>query len=53
MLAFGPERGWSAADRAVLRGSGFALVHLGPRVLRTETAVVAAVALVKAKLGLM
>jgi 16S rRNA (uracil1498-N3)-methyltransferase len=52
VLAFGPERGWAARDRALLRANGFALVHLGTRVLRTETAVVAAVALVKARLGL-
>jgi 16S rRNA (uracil1498-N3)-methyltransferase len=52
VLAFGPERGWSARDRALLRANGFSLVHLGTRVLRTETAVVAAVALVKARLGL-
>ena len=52
VLAFGPERGWSARDRAFLRASGFALAHLGTRVLRTETAVVVAVALVKARLGL-
>jgi 16S rRNA (uracil1498-N3)-methyltransferase len=53
VLAFGPERGWSNAERAALRGSGFVLAHLGSRVLRTETAVVAAVVLVKARLGLM
>jgi 16S rRNA (uracil1498-N3)-methyltransferase len=47
-LAFGPERGWSAAERALLRSGGFELVHLGARVLRTETAVVAAVAIAKA-----
>jgi len=52
VLALGPERGWSARDRALLRANGFSLVHLGTRVLRTETAVVAAVALVKARLGL-
>jgi 16S rRNA (uracil1498-N3)-methyltransferase len=51
-LALGPERGWSAADRDLLRSQGFTLVHLGSRVLRTETACVAAVALIKAKLGL-
>jgi len=51
-LAFGPERGWSDRDRAFLRANGFSLVHLGTRVLRTETAVVAAIALVKARLGL-
>jgi RsmE family RNA methyltransferase len=46
-LAFGPERGWSAAERDRLRAGGFELAHLGPRVLRTETAVVAAVAIAK------
>jgi len=53
VLAFGPERGWSNAERAVLRGAGFALAHLGGRVLRTETAVVAAVTLARAQLGLI
>ncbi len=52
-LAIGAERGWSAGERAALRAHGFTLVHLGPRVLRTETAVTAALALVRAKLGLM
>jgi RsmE family RNA methyltransferase len=47
-LAFGPERGWSPSERTLLRSSGFALAHLGSRVLRTETAVVAALAIVKA-----
>jgi 16S rRNA (uracil1498-N3)-methyltransferase len=47
-LAFGPERGWSAAERDLLRSAGFGLAHLGTRVLRTETAVVAALAVVKA-----
>ena len=51
-LAFGPERGWSAAERDLLRANGFALAHLGPRVLRSETAVIAALAVVRAKLGL-
>jgi len=52
-LAFGLERGWLNAERAALRGAGFVLAHLGSRVLRTETAVVAAVTLVKARLGWM
>ena len=52
-LAVGPERGWSAAERGLLRGAGFVLAHLGSRVLRTETAVTAAVALLKAKRRLM
>ena len=53
VLAFGPERGWSAREREQLRAQGFALVHLGTRVLRAETAVVAALALVRSKLGYM
>jgi RsmE family RNA methyltransferase len=52
VLALGSERGWSAAERDFLRAKNFSLVHLGSRVLRTETAVVAAVALVKARLNL-
>jgi RsmE family RNA methyltransferase len=50
-LAIGSERGWSAAEREFLRTQGFALAHLGIRVLRTETACIAAVTLVKARLG--
>jgi RsmE family RNA methyltransferase len=36
-----------------LRANGFTLVDLGPRVLRTETASIAALSIVRAKLGLM
>jgi RsmE family RNA methyltransferase len=50
-VAIGPERGWSAAERGLLRGQGFVLAHLGARVLRTETACVAAAALIRARLG--
>lgn len=53
VLALGPERGWAPRDREILRAGGFVLVHLGSRVLRLETACVASVALVKARLGLM
>lgn len=48
VLALGPERGWGPADRAALRAAGFAQVHLGPRVLRLETAVIAALTLAQA-----
>jgi 16S rRNA (uracil1498-N3)-methyltransferase len=50
-LALGPERGWGPRDRAELRAAGFALAHLGSRVLRLETAVVAALTLAKAARG--
>jgi 16S rRNA (uracil1498-N3)-methyltransferase len=52
VLAIGSERGWSAAERALLLRHGFLFVHLGERVLRTETACIAAVSLLRAKLGL-
>lgn len=52
VLAFGAERGWSPAERILLRESGFTFVHLGERVLRTETACLAAITLIRAKLGL-
>lgn len=52
-LALGAERGWSAAERALLLQHGFLLAHLGERVLRTETACIAAIAVLKAKLGLL
>jgi len=42
-LAIGSERGWTNAERELLRKSGYTLVHLGDRPLRTETAVVAAI----------
>lgn len=51
VLALGAERGWSDAERELLRQVKFQFVHLGPRVLRMETAAIAAVSLVKAKRG--
>jgi len=50
VLAVGSERGWSAAERQALRSRDFALVGLGERVLKTETACIAGLALVLAKL---
>ncbi|HNC22732.1 MAG TPA: 16S rRNA (uracil(1498)-N(3))-methyltransferase [Opitutaceae bacterium] len=45
-------RGWSGVERDLLRSRGFGLAHLGARVLRSETAVIAAVAVVRSRLGL-
>ncbi len=42
-LAVGPEGGWIDAELLSLRGAGFQAVDLGPRILRTETAVAALV----------
>lgn len=38
-VLIGPERGWDDADRALLDARQIPRLHLGPRVLRTETAV--------------
>jgi 16S rRNA (uracil1498-N3)-methyltransferase len=51
-IAIGSERGWTAAERDLLLRRGFLFVHLGERVLRTETACIAAISLLRAKLGL-
>jgi RsmE family RNA methyltransferase len=53
VLAIGAERGWTTGERTTLRTAGFTPVHLGMRVLRTETACVAGLALLKARLGLI
>lgn len=50
VLAIGPERGWTSSDRHQLRENGFRLVDLGRPILRTETAVIAALVLARAQL---
>lgn len=51
ILAVGPEGGWSPLDREQLMGGGFRGVRLGPRILRTETAGLAAIAALQARFG--
>jgi len=51
MLAVGPEGGWSPRDRQALQAAGFVGLQLGPRVLRTETAGIAAIAALQARFG--
>jgi len=43
-LAIGPEGGWTEAEFSAARAAGFGEASLGDNVLRTETAVVAALA---------
>lgn len=50
-LMIGPEAGWSDAESAACRKAGCIAVSLGPRVLRTETAGMAAMAALQAKWG--
>ncbi|WHZ19293.1 MAG: 16S rRNA (uracil(1498)-N(3))-methyltransferase [Rhodanobacteraceae bacterium] len=47
-LAVGPEGGFGERDLAVLREAGFVNLSLGPRILRTETAGLAAIAALQA-----
>ncbi len=51
VLAVGPEAGFSEPEEARLVAGGFVPVHLGPRVLRTETAGPAALAALNALYG--
>jgi len=51
VLAAGPEAGFSAAEEALLVRAGFVRVRLGPRVLRAETAALAALAALNALAG--
>jgi 16S rRNA (uracil1498-N3)-methyltransferase len=51
VLAAGPEAGFTAEEEAALVRAGFTPASLGPRVLRTETAAVAALAALSALRG--
>jgi 16S rRNA (uracil1498-N3)-methyltransferase len=51
VIAIGPEGGFGERDRAALAAGGFRGVRLGPRVLRTETAGLAALAALQALAG--
>ena len=51
-VLIGPEGGFSATERAAIAAlPGCVALSLGPRILRADTAAVAALALVQAKLG--
>jgi 16S rRNA (uracil1498-N3)-methyltransferase len=50
-LVVGPEGGLSGDEVTHARGLGWAIAGLGPRILRTETASLAAIALIEATFG--
>ena len=51
-LLVGPEGGFSAGEQALLRGLSFVTaIPLGPRILRADTAAVAAMAMIQATVG--
>jgi 16S rRNA (uracil1498-N3)-methyltransferase len=49
-LAIGPEGGWAPDEEALFDASGWQAVSLGPRILRAETAAIAALAVVASML---
>ncbi|HEU5442291.1 MAG TPA: 16S rRNA (uracil(1498)-N(3))-methyltransferase, partial [Steroidobacteraceae bacterium] len=51
VVLIGPEGGLAEAEQQSALAAGFAAVRLGPRVLRTETAAVAALALLQHRFG--
>jgi 16S rRNA (uracil1498-N3)-methyltransferase len=51
ILAAGPEAGFDASEEAAFSAAGFVPASLGPRVLRTETAALAALAALNALRG--
>ena len=51
LLLVGPEGGFSDREADAARAAGFIAVGLGPRILRGETAALAALALVQHRLG--
>ncbi|WP_026340488.1 16S rRNA (uracil(1498)-N(3))-methyltransferase [Thioalkalivibrio sp. ALJT] len=51
LLYVGPEGGLTPEEREQARASGFAGIRMGPRTLRTETATIALMTLLQARLG--
>ncbi len=45
-VAIGPEGGWAPDEEALFDANGWRAVSLGPRILRAETAAIAALAVV-------
>ncbi len=50
-LAIGPEGGWSDEEIAAAREAGFAEASIGENILRTETAVIAAISVMRFAIG--
>jgi 16S rRNA (uracil1498-N3)-methyltransferase len=50
-LAIGPEGGWTQAEMALFAQHEWQPVTLGPRILRAETAAIAAIAILSSHLG--
>jgi 16S rRNA U1498 N3-methylase RsmE len=53
IIAVGSERGWTDDELHLLRDNGFEIARLGERILRTETAAIAAVVVTLRDLGIV
>ena len=53
VLLVGPEGGWAAEEQEFARQQGFLQLTLGPRILRAETAAIAALSILQARLDEM
>ncbi|HKT82061.1 MAG TPA: RsmE family RNA methyltransferase [Vicinamibacterales bacterium] len=51
LIAVGPEGGWNAFETTLLNAHGFISVGMGPRTLRSDTACIALLAIVRDALG--
>ena len=50
-IAVGPEGGWTQEELELAFKGGFAPVSMGERILRTETATIAALSILQSRLG--
>jgi len=50
-IAIGPEGGWAPEEAALFEANGWRAVSLGPRILRAETAAIAALAVIGQRLN--
>ena len=53
VLLVGPEGGWTAAEQQLAQQHGFLPLTLGPRILRAETAAIAALSILQSRLDEM
>lgn len=53
LAAIGSERGWTERERQLLKAKGYALLSMGTRVLRTETAATVAASLILGAMGFL
>ncbi len=51
VVCIGPEGGWHEDEAKLAQSSGFLMFHLGPRILRAETAAIAALALAQFRIA--